>query len=405
MTARETPGLSYGLETWRAVVFGQQAENKQENNARTCAPASRQRPRPASSTRAAPPDERPAPHRPPGPRLVWRRLHRLRRGDGGAGLRRPPHRALPRPADPGRRSPASPASAPSGSPATPAPARRPGCARSFRRSTPACARLGAPILHYKLCSTLDSAPEVGSIGTAAELGLGRRRDRAARRRRARGSAAGRRSARSSPAPATAQSTASTATRRCRVHPVTPMHEADVRRHLARQTALPIGLVDLVDLKSGQGPARLAEAQRTGGLVAVDVVDDDDPRRRRRPAVAGPGLRPRLAGRRIRPRRRLDARRPLGPGPAARAAPPGRPHRRRLGLLLAGHRRPDRRRRGRRLRDRRRSTRAPRTGTPPPTPPWPPSAPAARRSSPPPAAATTPAPTPASAPASAACSTA
>ena len=29
--------LSYGLETWRAVVFRQQAENKQSNNARTCA--------------------------------------------------------------------------------------------------------------------------------------------------------------------------------------------------------------------------------------------------------------------------------------------------------------------------------------------------------------------------------
>ena len=32
-----TPRLSYGLETWRAVVFSQQAENKQRINARTCA--------------------------------------------------------------------------------------------------------------------------------------------------------------------------------------------------------------------------------------------------------------------------------------------------------------------------------------------------------------------------------
>ena len=56
----------------------------------------------------------------------------------------------------------------------------------------------------------------------------------------RGSAAGRPSARSSPAPATA-STGSTATRRWRVHPVTPMDEADVCRHLARQTSLGLGL--------------------------------------------------------------------------------------------------------------------------------------------------------------------
>ena len=31
--------------------------------------------------------------------------------------------------------------------------------------------LGAPLLHYKLCSTFDSAPHVGSIGKAAELGI------------------------------------------------------------------------------------------------------------------------------------------------------------------------------------------------------------------------------------------
>lgn len=31
--------------------------------------------------------------------------------------------------------------------------------------------LGAPILHYKICSTCDSAPESGSIGRAIEVGL------------------------------------------------------------------------------------------------------------------------------------------------------------------------------------------------------------------------------------------
>ena len=37
-----------------------------------------------------------------------------------------------------------------------------------------------------------------------------------------------------------------------VHPVTPMHEADVRRHLADQTALPVGLVDVLALQAGRG---------------------------------------------------------------------------------------------------------------------------------------------------------
>src|SRR5215470_14943556 len=38
---------------------------------------------------------------------------------------------------------------------------------------PACewlASLGAPICHYKVCSTFDSSPQVGSIGRALEIG-------------------------------------------------------------------------------------------------------------------------------------------------------------------------------------------------------------------------------------------
>ncbi|WP_371079435.1 four-carbon acid sugar kinase family protein, partial [Salmonella enterica] len=33
------------------------------------------------------------------------------------------------------------------------------------------AALGAPIVQYKVCSTFDSSPEVGSIGQAIELGV------------------------------------------------------------------------------------------------------------------------------------------------------------------------------------------------------------------------------------------
>jgi len=31
-------------------------------------------------------------------------------------------------------------------------------------------KLGAPLMHYKVCSTFDSSPDTGSIGVAAELG-------------------------------------------------------------------------------------------------------------------------------------------------------------------------------------------------------------------------------------------
>ena len=33
------------------------------------------------------------------------------------------------------------------------------------------ARPGAPVIHYKVCSTFDSSPEVGSIGQAIDLGV------------------------------------------------------------------------------------------------------------------------------------------------------------------------------------------------------------------------------------------
>src|SRR5690606_13442884 len=35
----------------------------------------------------------------------------------------------------------------------------------------ALAMLETPLVHYKICSTLDSSPEIGSIGRAADIGL------------------------------------------------------------------------------------------------------------------------------------------------------------------------------------------------------------------------------------------
>ncbi len=133
--------------------------------------------------------------------------------------------------------------------------------------------LGAPILHYKICSTLDSAPDVGSIGAAAEIGL----------------AAGEAAPLVVGAPAigrwqafgTLFARASDGIHRLdrhptmSVHPVTPMDEADVTRHIAKQTRLGLGLVDLVDLKAGRGAERYAAAQAAGaGIIAIDVVDEE-----------------------------------------------------------------------------------------------------------------------------------
>jgi len=112
-------------------------------------------------------------------------------------------------------------------------------------------QIGAPISQYKICSTLDSSPAVGSIGKAIEIalpyfsadwiplvvaappigryqlfanlfavadGIGYRLDR----------------------------------HPMSCHPVTPMREADVRVHLGKQTDIRIGLVDYPALRSGRG---------------------------------------------------------------------------------------------------------------------------------------------------------
>src|SRR6266702_2000998 len=121
---------------------------------------------------------------------------------------------------------------------------------------------GAQVTHYKVCSTFDSSPLSGSIGRAIEIGLDifsphfiaivvgaphlrryvafgnlfaadhdgiiRRIDRHPMSH----------------------------------HPVTPMHEADLRLHLGAQTARKIGLIDIPTLGSG------ATSQTVDSLVAA-----------------------------------------------------------------------------------------------------------------------------------------
>ena len=129
---------------------------------------------------------------------------------------------------------------------------------------------GAPVIHYKLCSTLDSAPNTGSIGRAAELGIA---DWApllvAAPRIGRWQVFGNLFARHAAGIARLDRHPTMAH-----HPVTPMHEADVRLHLAQQTSLSIGLIDLTDMQEGAAVQALARERRRGArIVALDVVDD------------------------------------------------------------------------------------------------------------------------------------
>ena len=138
------------------------------------------------------------------------------------------------------------------------------------------------------------------------------------------------------------------------HPVTPMDEADVRLHLAKQTGRSIGLVDLVAMKRGEADASLDRERTLGAeIVALDVVDDEtlreagrlvwEHRGERLLAVGSQGVEYALVAH-WRAAGLLE--RPTGCVP--RAA--GRAYRLRLGLVLAGNGGPDRLRRTERLCD-------------------------------------------------------
>lgn len=134
---------------------------------------------------------------------------------------------------------------------------------------------GAEICHYKACSTLDSSPESGSIGRAIDLAAGVF-DWAwvpiliaappMRRYQAFGNLFA-----SGPGGVTRLDRHPVMAR----HPVTPMHEADVGRHLAAQTERGFGLLNLEDLRQPDLARAEVEAQIAEGaeLFPMDCIDE------------------------------------------------------------------------------------------------------------------------------------
>lgn len=136
----------------------------------------------------------------------------------------------------------------------------------------AFAALGdADIVHYKTCSTFDSSPHTGSIGRALDIGL---------------AAVGAPAAIVVAAPQMGRYVAfgnlfaradgdvyridrhPTMSR----HPVTPMHEADLIRHLAEQTRTSISLVPLDEIQAGRACAAFDAAARRADAVLFDGVE-------------------------------------------------------------------------------------------------------------------------------------
>ncbi|MBN8952872.1 MULTISPECIES: four-carbon acid sugar kinase family protein [unclassified Rhizobium] len=131
--------------------------------------------------------------------------------------------------------------------------------------------LEAAICHYKVCSTFDSSPKVGSIGKAIEIG------KAVFRQSVVPVVVG--------APqlkrytAFGQLFAAYQGQVFRIdrhpvmsrHPVTPMDEADLAVHLSKQTALPISLADIVTIRTADADQRIdALAQEDDGILLLDV---------------------------------------------------------------------------------------------------------------------------------------
>lgn len=135
-------------------------------------------------------------------------------------------------------------------------------------------RLNAPLVHYKVCSTFDSAPHQGSIGRAIDIAQ---------------------TVFGSPfvpmvvgAPALRRyvlfgnlfATVDGVTYRLdrhptmAHHPATPMREADLRVHLGAQTGRRIALVDILELRSGRADERLAALLADGAeIVLFDTLDE------------------------------------------------------------------------------------------------------------------------------------
>jgi 3-oxoisoapionate kinase len=137
-------------------------------------------------------------------------------------------------------------------------------------------RSGAVLAHYKVCSTFDSSPEVGSIGHVIDLGqrifhsptvplvvgapvLGRYC--------VFGNLFARSGLDSEPHRLDRHPT-------MQRHPITPMAESDLRVHLGKQTRRTIELFDVLKLESAH-PQRVLRKiiSRTPGVILFDVLQE------------------------------------------------------------------------------------------------------------------------------------
>ncbi|MFV2093673.1 MAG: four-carbon acid sugar kinase family protein, partial [Hyphomicrobiales bacterium] len=137
------------------------------------------------------------------------------------------------------------------------------------------ATLNTPVTHYKVCSTLDSGPQIGSIGKAIDLAMEVFSSPwvpllvaapPMRRYQAFGNLFA-----SSPDGIRRLDRHPVMTR----HPITPMDEADVAVHISRQTSRKFGTIDLENLAPG-GDANEAlrqQLEKGAEIISLDSIDE------------------------------------------------------------------------------------------------------------------------------------
>jgi len=135
--------------------------------------------------------------------------------------------------------------------------------------------LKLPVVHYKVCSTFDSSPEIGSIGRALDIGAGVFETAVVPlqvgapilgRYCVFGNLFARSGLDSEPYRLDRHPTMAR-------HPITPMTESDVRVHLGRQTGRRIGLVDILCVTEVERAlARYRELVEQGAeAILLDVL--------------------------------------------------------------------------------------------------------------------------------------
>jgi len=149
--------------------------------------------------------------------------------------------------------------------------------RDLRPALARLAEIPSTVVHYKVCSTFDSSPQVGSIGKVIDMGKDIFRPGyiplvvgvpPLKRYTVFGNhfvRVGEETYRLDRHPTMSR------------HPITPMDEADLRLHLGRQTNSRMALMDVLDLAGDMEEVRKRLRERTADnpdVVLFDVLDDE-----------------------------------------------------------------------------------------------------------------------------------